>query len=330
MDSSPRPLVRRRVPAVAAALVLALVAAACGGDGTSSTGQPDPEDINAEVASFDIAAGGPSRLLVGVISNDQRFVVFGSVQLRFAYLGTAQAREEGTFGAPVAGRFLPVPGVVVPSPAPASPQLASGSEVRGVYSAQATFPKAGIYQVEVTADVAGRERTTTAAFTVGERNIVPTVGEPALATENLTIASTDAPRGAIDSRAAAGGEVPDPHIHSTTVAAALAAGRPAVVVFSTPVYCVSRFCGPITEMIADLAHTYGDRASFVHIEIWRDFQNQTINRAAADWLLREGNLNEPWVFVIGADGVIQARFDNVATEQEIVPLLQPLPIIGPA
>ena len=81
--------------------------------------------------------------------------------------------------------------------------------------------------------------------------------------------------------------------------------------------------------MADLSHTYADRASFIHVEIWRDFQNQTVNRAAADWLLN-CNLCEPWVFVIRADGTIGARFDNVTTTEELEPLLKQLPVIGPA
>ena len=37
------------------------------------------------------------------------------------------------------------------------------------------------------------------------------------------------------------------------------------------------------------------------------------------------DVNEPWVFVIGADGRITARFDNVVTRSELEPLLQKLP-----
>jgi hypothetical protein len=197
-----------------------------------------------------------------------------------------------------------------------------------VYTAQASFDRAGFWQVEVAASVAGKERRAVAAFAVNEKHAIPAVGDAALPTENLTLASTDAPRAAIDSTAATG-DVTDPHLHQTTIAAALAAKRPAVVVFATPVYCQSRFCGPVTDMVADLGRTYADRASFIHIEIWRDFQSQTVNKAAADWLYRNNELNEPWVFVIGSDGKISARFDNIATAAELEPMLKALPVIGP-
>lgn len=88
---------------------------------------------------------------------------------------------------------------------------------------------------------------------------------------------------------------------------------------------MSRFCGPVTDMVQELARDYPDRAAFIHIEIWRNFKNQEINKAAADWLFRDGDLREPWVFLIGADGRIGARWDNVATRGEIEPLLNQLP-----
>jgi hypothetical protein len=313
---------------MAAAMV---VLAACGGSGTSSSSSTAPakDNLVAQVASFDLAVGPPSRILVGVLTGDQRFLTFGTVQFRFAYLGTKQDNQPGSFGQPVTARFLAIPGSQVASPAPAAPTLSSGSEARGVYAAQAGFDKSGFYQVEVAAQVDGKERRATAAFAVNDKHTVPAPGEPALPTDNLTLASADAPKAAIDSRATTG-DIPDTLLHQTTIAAALAARRPAVVVFSTPVYCQSRFCGPVTDMVADVARANADRASFVHIEIWRDFQNQTINKAAADWLLRNGDLNEPWVYVIGADGNIVARFDNVATAEELEPLVKQLPVIGPA
>lgn len=314
----------------AVALIALIALAACGGgdkkasDGGSGSGK---DDLIAEVASFDLATGAPGRLIVGLLTGDQRFIVYGDVQFRFAYLGTKQDNKPGAYGQPVTAHFLPIPGTKVPSPAPSAPQVTSGADARGVYAAQAGFPQAGFYQVEVTAQVEGKKRTATAAMAVNDKRQVPGVGDQAPATDNLTLASTDAPKAAVDSRATTG-DIPDPQLHQTTVAAALAAKRPAVLVISTPVYCQSRFCGPITDMVADLAKTYANRASFIHIEVFRDGQNQVVNKAAADWILTNGAQgNEPWVWVIGADGKIVARFDNVATQDELEPLLKQLPVL---
>jgi hypothetical protein len=314
--------------AVAAAVVLAACSSG-GGKASTSTSPPGQGDLAVQVASYDLATGPPGRVIAGVLTNDQHLVGYGTVEMRFAFLGTGQGGAPRPAGPPVQASFLAIPGSPALSPVPSEPTVVEGSE-RGVYSAQAGFDRAGFWQVEVTARVGGKQRRGTGAFPVGERHVVPAPGDPALPTENLTVSSADAPKAAGDSRAGTSGDVPDPELHSTTIAAALTAKRPAVVVFATPVYCVSRFCGPVTDLVDDLAKAFGDRASFVHVEIWRDFQNNVLNRAAADWLFRNNDLNEPWVYVIGADGRIAARFDNVVTRGELEPLISRLPVIGPA
>jgi hypothetical protein len=134
------------------------------------------------------------------------------------------------------------------------------------------------------------------------------------------------PLAAIDSRAAGGQPIPDAALHATSIADAIDAGHPALVVFSTPVYCVSRFCGPVTDLVAELAREYGDRADFIHVEIYRDFEAGLVNQAALDWLSPDGgDLREPWTFLIDANGRIAASWDTVVTRSEIEPLLQALP-----
>ncbi len=287
----------------------------------------------AQVASYDLAVGPPARLIVGLQAPDFRLVVFGTVDFRFAYLGTKDAPLAPAYGPAVTATYLPIPGTPT-SEGIEQPQLVSGSQARGVYAAPAGFGKAGFWQVEVTAQVDGDTKRATGAFAVREQHRVPAPGSLAPRSQNLTMdAPADVPRGAIDSRAGSDGSqpIPDPELHETTVAAALDAGRPVVVSVSTPVYCTSQFCGPVTDLVQELSHAYGDRAAFVHIEVFRDFQNTVINRAAAEWILPDGaeGLTEPWVFVVRADGVVTARFDNVATRGELEPLLQALPVIPP-
>jgi hypothetical protein len=101
------------------------------------------------------------------------------------------------------------------------------------------------------------------------------------------------------------------------LADAVDAGTPAVIVIATPVYCVSRFCGPLTDVIAELAHEYQDAAEFIHIEVWQDFNEQQLNEAAAAWIQTDIGGNEPWVFLVDGDGVVQARWDNVLDVAEL-------------
>jgi hypothetical protein len=312
---------------VTALLAVALMlAASCSQEADAPGATTDPSEVlHAEVASYDLAAGDGARFTVGLFTGDELFVSFGTVELEFSYLGEKGATGEPEPGPSAVGSFLLVPGTD-PQTNPDRPVAVPASKGRGVYAAEVPFDRPGFWEVQVTADIEGRgERSATAAFVVLPEHRVPAPGERAIASDNLTAESTDAPTAAIDSRARDGKQIPDPMLHETTIAEAIRRGRPALVVFSTPVYCVSRFCGPITDMVEELARDYSERAEFIHVEIWRNFEKSVINEAAADWLLRDNDLREPWVFLIGSNGRIVAQWDNVATRAEIEPLLERLP-----
>jgi hypothetical protein len=318
----------RRTPVALVALVVgALALTGCADD--DGTGASTSRALRAEVASFDIAVGPARRFLVGVLTDDRRFVSYGSVGLRFTFQGRGESEARPQPGPRTTARFLGLPGSP-PAGSREGPVPLASSEGKGVYAADVAFDRAGFWRVEVSARLVGedRPRTASAAFPVRERHLIPAPGDQAIPSENLTARSTDAPPGAIDSRADSPQELPDPELHATTVAGALAAGRPAVVVFATPVYCTSQFCGPVTDMVQELAREYGDRASFIHVEIWQDYEKRQLTKAAGDWLFRNGQVNEPWVFVIGSGGRITARFDNVATRGELEPVLAALPVLG--
>jgi hypothetical protein len=166
-----------------------------------------------------------------------------------------------------------------------------------------------------------------AAFTVAERPNLLVPGDPALKTKNLTMDDTDAPPAAIDSRAQDGEPVPDPELHRWTIARAIAEHRPALVLFATPLYCTSQFCGPTVDGLEELAKAYPDQAVYIHVEIWRDYQASVINRAAADWLWpdRSKDFTEPWLFLIGADGKVLDRWSPLFDPDEVAAELEALP-----
>lgn len=321
---------RTSLVAVGVAVVVALAECGSGSGGASSSASASASSTNGHlvvaVASFDVHVSGPRRFLVGLFRADQTGIAYGAVHERFTYLGNG---TPGTPGPSLTGTFLAVPGTAS-AHHPTGPAALPASKGRGVYATTVAFDRAGHWRVDVQATVDGKSERGSTVFDVAPKPAVPDVGQAAPASDNATLSTPGVPPAAIDSRAAEG-PIPDPELHRSSIAQALAAHRPAVVVFATPVYCTSRFCGPITDLVQQLADQYADRATFVHVEIWRDFQNQTLNPAAQQWLVAGGGGgNEPWVFVIGADGKIVARFDNVATRGELEPILQALPVIGPA
>lgn len=332
-----------RSRALAVFWVLGVLVASC----ASANGAPEASvgataadhGLAVVVASFDVAVGDDERFLVGVFTPDRQIVGGGDVQMRFTPPGEAAGTEPVR---EVTGRFLPVPGSGTPADLPApvvlgqpashehapgeasSPHDHGEPDAAGVYETRVDLDRAGIWQVTVSATLDGTTRAGTTAFQVADAHQVPAVGEPAPAVSTPTVDS-DLPPAAIDSRAAVEGRVPDEILHTEDLGDTIASGRPAVVVFSTPTYCASRFCGPITDTVEELAHRYRDRATFVHVEIWRDIDDSRMNDAVEPWIAADAGGNEPWVFLVGADGTITARWDNVLDETELVALLEALP-----
>ena len=334
----------RAVPILTTLLtLLALLLAACGdgdrdgdGDGRASGNGNDAESAAtepkgseaigndkddpfvAQVASYEVVANQDQRFLAALAGNGTGKVVsFGTVDLEFFYLGTrTQPLDPPKPKFEAKAAFFPVAGQ---GPADAAsqpgPREARPSEGVGVYAAERLrFDEAGLWGVRVKATIGGQPIQASSAFEVVAESQLPFPGQPAPRTENPTTGAAGVDPEAIDSRAKDGAPPPDPDLHATSIAAALAQGKPTVVVVSTPVYCVSQFCGPITDRVAELATTYKDKVAFVHLEVWQDFEKKIVNPAAKEWISPRNNVGdtkEPWVFLVGGDGIVRQRFDNV-------------------
>ncbi len=314
---------------LASLLALALLAAACS---QQTAAPPEPGSLLvAEVASFDVSLERTERFIVGLFAIDRGDVSLGSVQFSFDYFGDLDGSSpqdviDAVERPPdITAHFLPIPGseqVEGDNPTFDPPEGA-----RGVYGTEPIrFPESGVWEVTVTAPVDGETLSASGVFEVFETSTVPGPGDPAPPSNQPLPGDASVPPEAIDSLLSFEDELTDPNLHRLTVADALEAARPTMVVVATPAFCVSRFCGPITDELSKLESTYGDRVEFVHLEVWQDFEARVLNPAAAEWVAPEGvqNAAEPWVFLIDETGAITARWDNVASAPELTVALEAL------
>jgi hypothetical protein len=286
------------------ALGLFVVLGGVSGCHRDSTSSPDPTTFAASMASSDLYMGAPQRVQIGVFNSTQnegvQLVTSGSI-------GLSLQPTEGA-GTPISGTATYVPAPGTSGQDTGTPTLTSPDVARGVYQLEnVNFDIAGVWDADVSVSLADSSLTLSTQFSVRQRPSLPAPGQPALKTDNLTM-SSDADPASIDSRASDGNPVPDPDLHKTTIAAAIAGHEPALVLFSTPVYCTSQMCGPDTDALQQIERSGPRDAAYIHVEIWKDFQKSVVNQAAADWLLRGGNLTEPWLFLIGRDGKIVDRW----------------------
>jgi hypothetical protein len=316
-----------RRPLLLSMLALATVVVSCTNDQNVPNGGLDTS-YSAQMASTWHYAGAPQRVQIGILASDAnglRVVTQGSVDLAFSYLGT-DGSGEPTPGPTATATYIPVPGTDASGDAPA---IITGAN--GVYEAEdVTFDDAGIWRATLSIEIENVARQLTADFRVDPESGIPAPGMPAPKTETLTLHTKNADDESIDSMAGAENPIPDPELHEQTIAEAIEQGRPALVLFGTPAHCTSRFCGPEVVELQRLASENPDRAVYIHVEIWKDFEGQVVNKGAAEWLLRElpdgtPEMTEPWLYLIGSDGVVVDRWGPLFDSADVAAALEALP-----
>ena len=130
---------------------------------------------------------------------------------------------------------------------------------------------------------------------------IPAVGQrpPAIATD--TPASVGGNDGAADHARAAG------HMHAVSFKDVLGK-RPVALLFSTPQLCISRVCGPVTDIaVSARSSRFGKRIAFIHEEVYVNNQPKSGLRPQ----LKAFHLQtEPWLFTINRQGKIAARLEG--------------------
>jgi hypothetical protein len=187
------------------------------------------------------------------------------------------------------------------------------TDVQGIYVAQMTFARPGPWGLEILAQQGdGPAETARLHVSVLEVSPTPLLGAPAPRSRNL-IASDVSDLRQIDSS-----EPPDPRLHQTRIADAIARGKPQVIVFATPKFCTSRVCGPVVDVVRTLLPAYGKQVVFIHQEIWQGSSPQKFSPTVEEWNLR----SEPWIFVVDGQGMIRTKFEGLTTRRELEAALQ--------
>jgi hypothetical protein len=100
-----------------------------------------------------------------------------------------------------------------------------------------------------------------------------------------------------------------------SVAGSLAAHTPFVVTFATPKFCTSRTCGPVVDVVEAVRRRLERRGvRFIHVEV---FTGNDPARGYNPWMREWGLTTEPWVFLVGADGRVKAKFEGSVSEAEL-------------
>ena len=141
----------------------------------------------------------------------------------------------------------------------------------------------------------------------------PSVGDAAPASSSRTL--TDVANIADLST----GETPDPGLYLISVADAVEAGKPFVVVFASPGFCTNAFCGPQAEVLSEIRAIFGDAANYIHIDLYENPEQVRLGEEPIETpILEEWGLHtDEWTFIVNAEGVVVARFEAFAPLAEV-------------
>lgn len=150
------------------------------------------------------------------------------------------------------------------------------------------------------------EATRPPSLVVGRFEDIPDVGEMAPRIHTPT-ADEVADIGEIDTR------IPPDSMHDVDYADVLGR-KPILLVFATPQLCQSRVCGPTVDIQEEVKSRIGDRAAFIHMEVYNDNE---IPKGIRPQLRAFHLETEPWAFVIDSTGHITARFEGAFGAEEL-------------
>jgi hypothetical protein len=180
--------------------------------------------------------------------------------------------------------------------------------VTKIYVAHLRIPKPGRYWLA--AQPAGANVQAVGVFDVHAHSQSPAVGALVPDSRTPTLASARGRIAALTTR-----QPPDLALLRYSVAGALAAHKPFVVTFATPKFCTSRICGPVVDVVDAVRKRFArDGIRFIHVEV---YDKNDPSRGYNRWMRQWGLASEPWVFLVGRDGRIKAKFEGSLSVPEL-------------
>lgn len=143
---------------------------------------------------------------------------------------------------------------------------------------------------------------------VGQFPNVPEVGDKAPVVHTLTAADVGGDLAKIDTR------IPPDQMHAVDFADVVGK-KPVVIVFATPAFCESRVCGPVVDVVQQVADKFGDEADFIHQEVYKD--NDPSLEQVQPQLTAFGLETEPWTFLIDKNGIVRDRIEGAYGVSEL-------------
>ena len=179
-----------------------------------------------------------------------------------------------------------------------------------IYVANVKLPRAGTYWMLAEPEGGSTKVQALGNVVVKKEDAPPDVGDPAIASNTPTLASTGGDISKLTTRTP-----PDESLLRYSVAGSLRANAPFVVTFATPKFCASRTCGPVVDVVEEVQRRLDDDdVRFIHVEVYEgNDPAQGFNQWVKEWKLP----TEPWTFLVNGKGTIVDRFEGTVSVNEL-------------
>jgi hypothetical protein len=256
-------------------------------------------------AQFGAATGtftpGTRRLAFGLTTAAGAFV-YAPTAIYIAR--TPAAAAQGPFMAPADPMGV--------APQFRSKQNSGPGGIKAIYHTQIAVKQTGTYTILSLTRTPDGLVGAPGEVAVAAASLIPDVGQrpPDIATD--TAATVHGDRALLTTR------LPPEQMQSVSLNRVLGK-RPIALLFSTPQLCISRVCGPVTDIAVALQHRFGRRVTFIHEEVYVDNQPSKGLRPQLKAFHLE---TEPWLFTINRRGVIVARLEGAFGVNQLTQALQ--------
>ena len=270
---------------------------------------PGGPGFSAILVTSDLAVGA-NRVSFGLIDRDGMPVRTNEAQVKSVYFPPGE--DEGQVKQTVNAQFREWP--------PTGTRGVFVTNLEFDVAGEGTNADPGYWGLQVTTTTAeGVAIEAQTAISVSAQSSTPGIGKPVPRSVTPTDGDTD------DLATISSSASPDPSLYQLSVDEALDEGKPLVVVFASPAFCVSATCGPQVDMISQVKEKHQGEANFIHVEV---FENPHLIQGSrpTDGLVATvdewGLPSEPWTFVIDANGLVHAKFEQFVAAEEIEEVLR--------
>ncbi len=286
---------------VAAAVALLAVAASCGGNGEPAARRtPSFDEPFTDTKAYPVFASseivvGENRFLVGLLNQNDAPIGSPETEMSIRFFDLAEGDQEPDAQVDMGFVWIDRP-------------------YRGLYQGMVQFDSAGRWGAEIT--TTGKvEETMRASFQVAESPSTPAVGSKVPESDTPTL--DDAPM-----RELTTDNDPTRRFYKRSVADALDADEPFVLVFATPKFCQSAACAPMLDNVEEVARRFPG-VTFIHVEPY-ELEALPDGFEPVPSVQEWGLPSEPWVFVVDDRGKLAAKYEGVLDPKDLARRLRRL------